>query len=358
MHFAELAAVSEQLAATSKRGEKAALLADAAAARWRPTRSTSPSACSPARRARVASASAGRRCATCDVDPAAEPSLEILRGRPGDRPPGGDVRRRRRRRPPGAAGRRVRAGDGGRAAAAVAGARRRAAPGRARRRDGRRRRQGGRRADRRGAPGAHAVGRPRASTARGRAVRRRGGAGRGRAWCRAGRCSRCWRRRRPTSPTALAATGPASVEWKLDGARIQAHRRGGDVRLFTRNLNEITDRLGAVAALVADLPGGDLVLDGEVLGVDDEGAPRRFQDTMGDFGADAPTGRGRGPVGVLLRRAARRRARRSSTSRWSCAARSWPRSCRRRPGCRRSSPPTPTRRRRSSTGRSAPATRA
>jgi DNA ligase-1 len=93
---------------------------------------------------------------------------------------------------------------------------------------------------------------------------------------------------------ALEATGPASVEWKLDGARIQAHRRDGDVRIFTRNLNEITDRLGAVAALVAGLPGGDLVLDGEALGVTEDGLPRRFQDTMGDFGADAPTGRGHG----------------------------------------------------------------
>jgi DNA ligase 1 len=93
---------------------------------------------------------------------------------------------------------------------------------------------------------------------------------------------------------ALAATGPASVEWKLDGARIQAHRRDGEVRIFTRNLNDITERLGAVASLVAGLPGGDLVLDGEALGVDEEGAPRRFQDMMGDFGADAPTGRGHG----------------------------------------------------------------
>ncbi len=93
---------------------------------------------------------------------------------------------------------------------------------------------------------------------------------------------------------ALAATGPASVEWKLDGARIQAHRHDGRVRIFTRNLNEITDRLGAVASLVAGLPGGDIVLDGEALGIDDEGVPRRFQDTMGDFGADATAGRGHG----------------------------------------------------------------
>jgi DNA ligase-1 len=84
---------------------------------------------------------------------------------------------------------------------------------------------------------------------------------------------------------ALAAAGTAAVDWKLDGARLQAHRRGDDVRLYTRNLNDVTPRLGAVVELIRALPGGDLVLDGEVLGVDDEGRPRRFQDTMGDFGA-------------------------------------------------------------------------
>ena len=75
---------------------------------------------------------------------------------------------------------------------------------------------------------------------------------------------------------------------------MQAHRRGGDVRLFTRNLNDITDRLPGVVSLVAGLPGGDLVLDGEVAGLTDDGGPRRFQDTMGDFGAQAAAGRGGG----------------------------------------------------------------
>jgi DNA ligase-1 len=51
---------------------------------------------------------------------------------------------------------------------------------------------------------------------------------------------------------ALAETGPASVEWKLDGARIQVHRDGDDVRIFTRNLNDITARLGGVVAAVRD----------------------------------------------------------------------------------------------------------
>ena len=89
---------------------------------------------------------------------------------------------------------------------------------------------------------------------------------------------------------AIAATGLASVEWKLDGARIQAHRSGDDVRLYTRNLNDVTDRLSGVVEVVRSLPGGDLVLDGEVLGVGDDGSPRRFQDTMGDFGADGGGG--------------------------------------------------------------------
>jgi DNA ligase-1 len=93
---------------------------------------------------------------------------------------------------------------------------------------------------------------------------------------------------------ALASTGEASVEWKLDGARIQAHRHDGHVSLYTRNLNEVTDRLGTIAEFVGGLPGGDLVLDGEALGVDDDGTPRRFQDSMGDFGADAPSRRGVG----------------------------------------------------------------
>ena len=156
---------------------------------------------------------------------------------------------------------------------------------------------------------------------------------------------------------AIGDTGEASVEWKLDGARIQAHRRGDDVRLFTRNLNDVTDRLGGVVDLVRALPGGDLVLDGEVLGVLDDGTPRRFQDTMGDFGADTP---GRGV------RASRRSSSTSSTSvaRPSSPSRSrYAGSCSRRPfraslGSPRSSPPTRTKRSASSTTRWPAATRA
>jgi DNA ligase-1 len=79
---------------------------------------------------------------------------------------------------------------------------------------------------------------------------------------------------------ALAATGPASVEWKLDGMRVQAHKAGGRVRLFSRGLNDVTASLPNVVAAVAALPAESVVLDGESLGIDDEGRPRRFQDTM------------------------------------------------------------------------------
>jgi DNA ligase-1 len=86
---------------------------------------------------------------------------------------------------------------------------------------------------------------------------------------------------------AVAELGLASVEWKLDGARVQIHRSGDDVAIFTRNLNEITDRLPGVAAMVRDLPVRDAVFDGEVLGVDADGRPDRFQDTMSRFGGEA-----------------------------------------------------------------------
>lgn len=91
-----------------------------------------------------------------------------------------------------------------------------------------------------------------------------------------------------TVAEAVAGPTPVSVEWKLDGARIQAHRRGDDVRLFTRNLNDVTARLGDVVAVVRGFAATSFVLDGEVLGVDDQGRPEAFQDTMSSFTTDAP----------------------------------------------------------------------
>jgi DNA ligase-1 len=85
---------------------------------------------------------------------------------------------------------------------------------------------------------------------------------------------------------ALARTGEASVEWKLDGARIQVHRVDDDVRVFTRNRNDVTHRLPTVVEAARRMGATSLVLDGEAIGLDDDERPRRFQDTMSAFGAD------------------------------------------------------------------------
>jgi DNA ligase-1 len=79
---------------------------------------------------------------------------------------------------------------------------------------------------------------------------------------------------------ALAkATVPAALEWKLDGIRVQIHRAGDEIRIFTRTLDEITERLPEVVDVIRGLSATELVLDGEVLGFDDNGRPRPFQET-------------------------------------------------------------------------------
>ena len=90
-----------------------------------------------------------------------------------------------------------------------------------------------------------------------------------------------------TSPTAaLEITGEASVEYKLDGARIQVHRHGDEVGVYTRSLVDITHRVPEIVEIVRGLPAHDLILDGETLSLDEDGGPRPFQETMSRFGAD------------------------------------------------------------------------
>ncbi|MFF1251071.1 ATP-dependent DNA ligase [Pseudarthrobacter sp. NPDC058329] len=90
-----------------------------------------------------------------------------------------------------------------------------------------------------------------------------------------------------SAAAALDATGEASVEYKLDGARIQVHRLGDEVRIYTRTLAEVTHRLPEVVEVVRGLPVHDVILDGETLALDEDGGPRPFQETMSRFGADA-----------------------------------------------------------------------
>jgi ATP-dependent DNA ligase I len=71
----------------------------------------------------------------------------------------------------------------------------------------------------------------------------------------------------------------AAVEWKLDGIRVQAHLAGAAVRLFTRSLDDITDRLPEVVTALAALPVKDAVFDGELIALRPDGRPYAFQDT-------------------------------------------------------------------------------
>ncbi len=90
---------------------------------------------------------------------------------------------------------------------------------------------------------------------------------------------------------ALEELGPPDgvpgvvVEQKFDGARIQCHRRGDEVRVFTRTLRDITEGVPDTVALLRSLPVESVVLDGEILALQDDGRPRPFQETMKAFGS-------------------------------------------------------------------------
>jgi len=88
----------------------------------------------------------------------------------------------------------------------------------------------------------------------------------------------------PNAAAAVASSGRCSVEAKLDGARIQVHRVGDDVRVFTRNLRDVTAAVPEVVEAALALPVAAVVLDGEVLAFDERGRPAPFQVTMSRFG--------------------------------------------------------------------------
>ena len=83
---------------------------------------------------------------------------------------------------------------------------------------------------------------------------------------------------------ALQRLGTAAFEWKLDGARIQVHKQGDVVRVYTRSLQDVTARLPEVAELLATVPARELILDGEAIALRRDGRPLPFQDTMKRFG--------------------------------------------------------------------------
>ncbi|MFD0542911.1 ATP-dependent DNA ligase [Streptomyces mexicanus] len=84
---------------------------------------------------------------------------------------------------------------------------------------------------------------------------------------------------------AVEKLGACAVEEKLDGIRVQVHRDGGTVRIHTRTLDDITGRLPEVTAAALGLPGERFILDGEVISFGSDGRPRSFQETAGRVGS-------------------------------------------------------------------------
>jgi DNA ligase 1 len=99
---------------------------------------------------------------------------------------------------------------------------------------------------------------------------------------------------------ALDGLGEVVLEAKLDGARVQVHRSGDMVHVYTRSLQEVTHRVPEVVDAARSLPVTAVVLDGETMAFDDAGRPRPFQETMQRFGRehDATAVRQRVPLEV------------------------------------------------------------
>lgn len=83
---------------------------------------------------------------------------------------------------------------------------------------------------------------------------------------------------------AIEELGEAALEYKLDGARIQIHKSGDRVAVYSRRLNEVTAAVPEVVELVRALPARELILDGEVIALRENGTPHPFQATMSRFG--------------------------------------------------------------------------
>jgi DNA ligase-1 len=83
---------------------------------------------------------------------------------------------------------------------------------------------------------------------------------------------------------AIEEMGEAALEYKLDGARIQVHKSGDQVAVYSRRLNDVTPAVPELVETIRGLPVRDLILDGEVIALRENGAPHPFQVTMSRFG--------------------------------------------------------------------------
>jgi DNA ligase-1 len=95
---------------------------------------------------------------------------------------------------------------------------------------------------------------------------------------------------------AIDELGEAVLEYKLDGARIQVHKAGDQVAVYSRRLNDVTAAVPELVEAVRALPARELILDGEVIALRADGMPHPFQTTMSRFGKRLEVERARGEV--------------------------------------------------------------
>src|SRR5689334_11852802 len=103
-----------------------------------------------------------------------------------------------------------------------------------------------------------------------------------------------------TIEAALGELGEAALEWKLDGARVQIHKGGDEIRVYSRRLNEVTLAVPELVELVRSLPARELILEGEAIALRPDGTPHPFQTTMTRFGRRLDVERVRQTVPLTL----------------------------------------------------------
>lgn len=103
-------------------------------------------------------------------------------------------------------------------------------------------------------------------------------------------------------PDALERLHTAAFEWKLDGVRVQAHKSGEGIRVYTRNLNDVTTAVPEIAAALRVSPARELIIDGEAIALGPDGMPYPFQETMSRFGSrlEVATRRATHPLSVFF----------------------------------------------------------
>jgi DNA ligase-1 len=105
-----------------------------------------------------------------------------------------------------------------------------------------------------------------------------------------------------SADAAVQRHGTSLLEFKLDGARVQVHKRGGQIKVYSRQLNEVTAAVPEIVTLCEQLSVEEAILDGETLALRSDRKPHPFQTTMRRFGRrlDVETLRSSLPLSVFF----------------------------------------------------------